>query len=138
MLRTSLLLIGLTVLALGCDAGPTSPSDVIGDSFTLISLQETGSSSPINVNDPSRYQVTFETEGRLGVTSDCNSCGGSYQLSGSTVTITPLACTKVFCGDTSLDSKFTAILERAQSWTMDDDELTIQGPAGTLKFRERS
>jgi len=137
MLRTVQLLLGLCVVAVGCDNGPTSPSDAIGETWTLISLQEAGSSTPVTVNDPSRYQVTFEDGGSLGVKSDCNTCGASYALSGSTLTIAPLTCTKVFCGETSLDSKFSAALEKAQSLTVDDDEMTIRGVAGTLRFTER-
>lgn len=137
MFRTALLVLGLSIVAVGCgDDGPTSPSDVIGDTWRLTSIQEAGSSTPVAVSDPSRYQLTLEPGGSLRVTSDCNSCGGSYVLTGSTLTIAQLTCTKVFCGDTSLDSRFTAILERAQTVNVDDDQLTVQGSAGTLRFRD--
>lgn len=138
MARTPLLVLvfALCAAVIGCDDGPTSPTDVIGDTWELISLRETGADA-VNVPDPSRYRVTFEDNGRLGVISDCNTCGGTYVLSGSTLTVTPLNCTRVFCGEGSLDVRFAGMLERAQTLIIDDDELTVLSSAGTLRFRAR-
>ncbi|MQA29421.1 MAG: META domain-containing protein [Luteitalea sp.] len=134
MLRRTLIALGFMMAVSACDDGPTSPSDVVGETWRLVSLQEAGSTTPVIVPDPSRYTVAFGDDDSLGVMSDCNSCGGSYALSGSTLTVSALACTKVFCGDTSLDSRFTAGLQQAQTITLDDDEMTIQSAAGVLRF----
>jgi heat shock protein HslJ len=130
-----LLTVCVTLFLSACDGGPTSPADVIGDTWNLVSLQETGS-APVVVTDSSRYRVTFGNDGRLSVSSDCNSCQGTYTLTGSTLTVGPLACTRAFCGEASLDTKFTNILQQAQTISVEDDELTIQSAAGILTFED--
>ena len=135
MLFRPLLTVGITLFLSACGGGPTSPSDVIGETWSLVSLQEAGS-TPVVVTDSSRYTVSFGDDNRVKVSSDCNSCGGGYTLTGSALTVGPLACTKAFCGNQSLDAKFTNILQRAATISVDDDELTIQSAAGTLTFEE--
>jgi heat shock protein HslJ len=135
MLFRTLLTVGITLFLSGCDNGPTSPSDVIGETWSLVSLQETGS-APVVVTDSSLYTVSFGDDDRLRVSSDCNSCGGTYTLTVSSLVVTPLACTKVFCGNESLDAKFTKILQQAKTISVDDDELTIESAAGILTFED--
>jgi heat shock protein HslJ len=137
MLRMVVLMLGLSVITLGCgNDGPTAPSDVSGNTWRLVGLQEAGDSTTTTVRNPERYSVTFGNDGRMTAISDCNSCGGSYTIAGSTLTVSGLACTKVFCGDISVDPRFTAILETAR--TIDftgSHDLLIHGVAGTLRFR---
>src|SRR3712207_9158923 len=59
--------------------------------------------------------------------SDCNSCGGAYTLSGSSLDIGPVACTRAFCGDTSLDPAFARAIERARTISVDGEQMTIRG-----------
>jgi heat shock protein HslJ len=107
---------------------------VIGATWQLVSIQRDGS-DPITVADPSRYTLQLDADGRARVKSDCNSCGGSYTLTGSTLQFGPLACTKAFCGDTSLDSVYSQALDGTKTVSISDSTLTIAGGGVTLKFR---
>jgi heat shock protein HslJ len=131
-----LLALVATVAGAACDNdnSTVAPSDIIGNSWRLVSMWEPGGAA-IVVDDPSRYTLEFSTEGRLLVRSDCNSCGGSYSLTDSSLEVGPLVCTRAFCGEASLDGRYTIALERARSVAADDDAMMIQGGGGILRFR---
>ena len=114
----------------------TSPSDIVGETWQLVSLQEAGTSVPIIVADPTKYKVTFNSSGTLSITSDCNTCTASYTKSGTTLTITNMACTLALCTGNSLDSKFTKALQQAQTIAQKNHDLTIQGGGNILLFRD--
>lgn len=118
----------------GCSETITDPSAVVGMTWKLTSIQE-GSGQAATVADPTLYTLRLTSEGRAEVKSDCNQCGGPYTLAEGSLTSGPLACTKVFCGATSLDSKFVAALEGSRSFRITDDELVIEGGNAVLKFR---
>ena len=122
----------------GCSETITDPSAVVGVTWKLTSIQEgsgQGSGQATAVADPTRYTLRLTSEGRAEVGSDCNQCGGPYMLAEGSLTSGPLACTKVFCGDTSLDSKFVAALGGSRSFRITDDELVIEGGGAVLRFR---
>lgn len=129
-----LLFFAATFVAVGCSGSVTGPSDVSGDTWQLVSLQQ-GSSAPVTVSDPSRYTMRLTANGRVEVKSDCNACGGSYALSGDSFDVGPMACTRAFCGTASLDAAFAGALDGAQSLTQADNRLTITGGDVTLRFR---
>ena len=122
------------VTAMGCGDSPTSPSDLTGRMWRLVSIEPASGPSTV-VNDASRYWLEFISETALSARADCNTCTGSYSLSGTTVSIGPLACTRAFCGETSLDTVFMQGLNDANSLTVDDQLLEIKSAARTLKFR---
>ena len=135
-MRRALLVLAVgCLLGAACDETPTEPSNVTGDTWRLVSMQR-GSGSPVTVPDPNRYTLRFGDQGRLEVKSDCNSCGGSYTLTGSTLDVGPVFCTKVFCGDTSLDSAFVAGLQGAALVTERGGELVVEGGGLALRFRK--
>ena len=119
---------------MACTGNSLEPSGVTGGTWQLVSIQRSGS-DPITVADPSRYTLQFDSNGRATVKSDCNSCGGSYTLSGSTLQFMPLACTKAFCGDTSLDSVYSQALAGTKTVSLNDSRLSITGGGVTLQFR---
>jgi heat shock protein HslJ len=119
-----------------CKADPVSPSDLIGGTWQLTSFQD-GVATPIAVADPTRYTLSFGADDRASVKSDCNSCGGAYSLNGGVFRMGPLACTRVFCGTTSLDPAYPAALDKARAVTMDTpSDLTIHGDGVTLRFKK--
>jgi heat shock protein HslJ len=107
---------------------------MIGGTWQLVSIQRNGT-DPISVADASRYTLQLDSDDRVRVKSDCNSCGGSYTLTGSTLQFSPLACTKVFCGDTSLDSVYSRALDGTMTVSISHSTLTIAGGGVTLTFR---
>jgi heat shock protein HslJ len=134
MTRSSLLaLTAALAVTMACESSPLAPSDLIGDTWRLVSIVETGT-TPVTIDDPAKYTLNFKEDGGLGVKSDCNTCGGPYSLSGNSIEIGPVVCTKVFCGDTSRDTAFTRALDKGRSASVDDNELTITGEGVRLTF----
>ena len=115
-----------------CDDGGFGPSRVTGVEWRLESLQRPDGA--VLQVDPGRYTLSLDTDGRLGVRSDCNSCFGSYALSGSSLTVAALGCTRAYCGDDSLDQPYVRALQSARSVNGDDSRLVVSGTEGTLRF----
>jgi heat shock protein HslJ len=126
--------VAVITIAAACGESPTSPSDLTGKMWRLVAI-EPATGPSIAVADGLRYWIEFLTETRLSARADCNTCSGSYTLSGATVTIGPLACTRAFCGEASLDTPFTQGLSEARELTLDEQLLQIKSPTTTLKFR---
>ena len=133
MVRLTWLTVIVAAAAMACADNSIGPSDVIGNTWRLVSIQRDGS-NPITVPDPSRYTLQLDDNGRVGAKSDCNSCGGSYTLSGSTLQFSPLACTKAFCGNASLDSVYSQALDGTKTVSVSDSNLTLTGGGVTLRF----
>jgi len=67
--------------------------------------------------------------------SDCNSCGGSYTLSGSSLDLSALACTRAFCGDASLDAAYSQALSGTKTVSITGSQMTITGGGVTVQFK---
>ena len=122
------------LLGCACDDSPTAPSDVTGATWRLASWMRPDA-QPITVDDPGRYTIRFDDDGRLSIKSDCNSCGSSYTLNGSDLSVGAVACTLVLCPAPSLDPVFAEAVRRARTVTVRDGMLVLQGQHGTLQFR---
>jgi heat shock protein HslJ len=135
MVRTCFMAITIAAVttAAACSSQPLAPSDIVGTAWQLHSIHENGSDL-IRVVEPSRYTLQLQENGRAAVKSDCNSCGGSYRLTGSSLTLSQVACTKVFCGATSLDQSYSRALEGATTVSVNGSEMTIDGNGFTLVF----
>jgi heat shock protein HslJ len=132
----TLVVILLAVVAMSaCDEGPASPSDLVGDVWRL-ALIETAGTGALVVPEPERYTIQFLESGRLQVRADCNTCGGSYALTGAALSLGALACTRVFCGTTSLDGVFMQALEQTRSVARSGNELRLQGDGRVLRFHK--
>jgi heat shock protein HslJ len=131
-MNRSLLLLSMAALfAAGCD-DDLDEAEVVGYEWTLESVRRADGST---VTPPrGRYTLTLEAGGRASLRSDCNSCGGGYTLAGSTLTFTPLACTRAYCGDTSLDPEYPRLLESARTVDAGGRRLELAGPQGTLRY----
>lgn len=128
------ILLCLVPLALAsCDDDDvTGPSDIQGE-WRLQSLQRPDFSiAPIS--DPARFTARFDEDGRIGLRADCNSCGGTFRIDGESLSVTPVACTRVFCPSAPLDTLFVSILEGASSVDIEAEHLRVSSPRGSLTF----
>jgi heat shock protein HslJ len=125
-----LVLIAGALVHAACSDDVTGPSDIVGGAWRLESMELNGADAFVP-SDPSRFTVVFNTDGTLGVTADCNQCGGSYTLTGGNMTAGPLACTLIAC-PTNRGQEFASIIDGTSSLELDDDELEIEGSEGTL------
>lgn len=124
------LLAGVT----GCDETPVSPSAVRGMTWELVSFERLGE-PPIRIEEPQRYTLRFDEDGRVTIRSDCNRCTGGYRVQGSSWSIQALACTRAFCGTASLDDRFTQALNGVQSIVGTESALVARGPDVVLRFQ---
>jgi heat shock protein HslJ len=118
-------------------SGPTSPSEaeIAGITWKLRSIQRSGA-SPVNIANPDRFTVRFDDDGRVAVRADCNVCTGGYELDGSALQLTPLACTRAFCGVESPDVQFLNGLQPTVSVSTSDGILRLTAADTILLFVE--
>ncbi len=129
------LLLAAAILAAGCDDETlTGPSAVIGGVWELQSLEVPGRGL-VQIPVPANYTVEFKDGGQLAVKADCNSCSGTYSISGESMKISAMACTTAFCGSASFDTAFLAVLNNANTFSVKDDELTINSLQGIARLK---
>src|SRR5262245_13119278 len=126
MIRWTWLTLIVAVAAIACTDNSLAPSDVIGNTWQLVSIQRHGS-DPIPRAERPRCALQLVALGRVRVKLDCNAAGVSYPLTGSTLQCSPLACTRAFGGDTSLDSVYSQALDVTKTVSISDSTLTIAG-----------
>jgi len=132
-------------LAIGCaeSTSPSAPSGINGSTtltadqltgtWTLVSIQPFGQTEQTTPATAS-YQLTF-ADGRLSTRADCNSCGGTYALSGQTLTAGPaLACTRAACPTMEFESKYTGLLSGDSTVSLSAQGLQLSSGRGILRF----
>jgi heat shock protein HslJ len=128
---------GFLSVAPGCNESPTSPSDLIGETWRLVEIERSGLPS-IPAPTGREFTIEFLDAARISVRADCNSCSGTYELlDEARVTIQPLACTRAFCGNDSLDTLYLQALSEARGLRRNGDELTIRSDDIALRFTLR-
>jgi heat shock protein HslJ len=124
--------LALALALVGCSSG----SSLTGKAWQWTSGTEAGTPMPGVVPDPSSYTATFNTDNSLNVKADCNNANGTYQSSGSTLTISFGVTTLAACPAGSLGSVFLAGLEKAASYAIASNVLTITlSDGGTMSFK---
>jgi heat shock protein HslJ len=80
------------------------------------------------------YTLAF-ADGRVSLRADCNSCGGTYTLSGDMVTLGPnLACTRAACPTMEFEATYLGVLSGDATATLSGSRLVLTSPRGTLSF----
>ena len=125
-----LVLLASAMVHAACSDAVTGPSDLEGGPWRLQSMEimDTGAFVP---DDRSRFTIEFGADGTLGVRADCNQCGGSYTLRDGRMTVGPLACTLIAC-PTNRGQEFASLLQGTTSLELEEGELEIESPDGTL------
>jgi heat shock protein HslJ len=123
----------LALASAGCHDQTADEAAIVGIEWRLDSIERPR--GPALAAAGRNYTLLLGTDGRASVRSDCNSCGGGYTLAGSSLAVTPLACTRVYCGEESLDPIYPAILQGARSWSLQGDRrLVVVAADGNLLF----
>ncbi len=88
----------------------TAPANSIqGILWQWVSVINQTTGETITVPDPSKYTITFKTDGTLEGIADCNNFAGSYsQENGFSIKLG--AITQAYCGETSLDQQYLVLL----------------------------
>jgi heat shock protein HslJ len=139
-------LIVVAVLAIGCSessSAPTSPSSAIGEqaltadqfagTWKLQSIQPSGQAEQATPAGAS-YTLIF-TNDRVSTRVDCNTCGGTFVLSGQTLTVEPaLACTRAACPTMAFEHAYTELLAGESTLTLSGNTLVLSSARGALRF----
>lgn len=76
--------------------------------------------------EPDRYLLKFEQEGRLSVRVDCNRGQGSWMTEGpGQLEFGPLATTKALCSPNSLHDRFLSDLQYVRSYVFKNGHLFL-------------
>jgi heat shock protein HslJ len=129
-------LLAVVLLPVACSESPTSPSpttDQLAGTWTVISIQLAGQGEqPAPAG--AVYTLTFD-EGRLSTRADCNTCGGTFVVSGPVLTAGPgLACTRAACPTMAFENSYTGLLAGESTVTLSDDRLVLSSLRGTLRL----
>jgi len=98
---------------------PTSPADLAGTAWTLVSIGDTPAIEGAGA------RLSFDSGGNVSGSTGCNSISGSYALDGSALTFGPLATTRMACED-ALMVQEVAVLEAlsgVSGWGVDAYEM---------------
>jgi heat shock protein HslJ len=82
------------------------------------------------------YTITFNADGTVAVTADCNQANGSYRVAGADLTITIMATTAAACPVGSLGGSFVEYLNQAGTFVVADNTLSVDlmADGGTMAF----
>lgn len=114
----------------------TASKSLVGKKWTWVKTDWNTGSSTLP-SKPSAFTVTFDKDGKVSGTTDCNSFSGTYTSTSSKITFGPLASTKMFC-DGSQESQFTGSFSAIASYTMDQKNnlvFTFKADSGTMVFK---
>jgi heat shock protein HslJ len=82
----------------------------------------------IEPDDVDAFTVNFTQSGTVNITTDCNNANGPYSVDGNSLSIGPLAMTRMFC-EGSQETEFTDMLTSDNTYMIDDsDQLVIMLP----------
>lgn len=85
-----------------------------------------------------KQTVTFdESAGQVYGSAGCNRFTGSYSVSGTRITVSPLAVTMMACPEPQMRAEQTFLkrLQGATRFSLGSDTLTLMAPAGDIRLR---
>jgi heat shock protein HslJ len=136
-MRKHLLIAVAVIVALSFAACSSGSGNLTGKDWQLTAITEKvpAFQGVVPAADQARYTITFNTDGTFSGTADCNAISGTYKTSGSSLTITMGASTRVACPEGSFGDLFAHALANAVSYAIANDQLTITlKDGGTLTF----
>ena len=105
------------------EAGPAALSDLGGTTWRLVKF-EGGDETTLTPDDPAKYTIAFQPDGRLNARIDCNRGMGTWKSSGPPqLEFGPLALTRVMCPPGSLHDQIVKQWPYVRSYVMRDGRL---------------
>lgn len=140
------MLFTLPVLALALAAcGSAAAADPLtGTTWQLTGMTSMapGEEPNTTIDDPTKYTVTFGSDGRAAFQVDCNRGNSTFTAASSatnsgTLTFGPIALTRMFCPQPSADTKVAAALGRVRSYLISDGtlHLSLEADGGVMNWR---
>ena len=122
------------ILAISCE---NQSNDEITDILWMLQSIEYENDDVITIDNSSSYTVLFDDSSRVEGQADCNTCGGDYEISNSSISIS-FGCTKKGCGASSKGWEYFLAVNDASSYEMVGKELLIlfDSDKSTLYFKK--
>jgi len=120
----------LTLLA---EFEPAS-NELGGTSWEVIGYNN-GKEAVVSVQLDTAITAVFSVEGQISGNSGCNDYNGSYTTDGDTITIGPLAATRMFCAEEGVmdqEAAYLAALETAGTYSISGDKMELRTEEGAL------
>ena len=137
-----LISLSFVAFALGCSGSSatlTSPSSLdltapqLPGVWNLISIRPAGEAEQAKPSGAT-YSLTL-ADGRLSTRADCNTCGGTYTLSGQTLMAAPsMACTRAACPTMAFENTYMKLLGGESTVSLSGGTLELTSPRGVLRF----
>jgi len=126
-MRTLIAVSSALLLSACASVGGAYTSPLAGTTWRLAELQSSddaiGDTRP---DDPAKYEISFSADGAASLRLDCNRGTGTWSSPGENqLTFTPLAMTRAFCGEGSLDTRVARELGFVRTYVRDGDTLTL-------------
>ena len=121
---------GTTILTFAKEV-PPEPAPLVGTNWTLDSFYSGDAVS--SVISGTTISAVFDKDGRIGGNAGCNHYFGSYTLNGSSLAISGIGSTKMYCtgdGIMQQESTYLAALGKVDRYTVAGDRLTMSGADG--------
>jgi len=129
-MRNAILVSAAAATLVGC--GSAAGSDPLtGTTWRLVSIESMSNEQPgTTIDDPAKYTVTFGKDERAAFQVDCNRGNGSWTAAAAasdsgSLTFGPIALTKMFCPQPSVDATVAADLGRVRSYLLSDGKLHL-------------
>ena len=125
----------------GTAAGEMPSTTTDAPTLTGATWQWVSTTTPvetITVADPTRYTLTFNEDGTVGIQADCNSASGTYTAGDDgSLSITMGPSTLMVCPPDSQVDAFLAGVASAAIYFFEGEDLLIDqfASAGTMRFR---
>jgi heat shock protein HslJ len=132
-----LALVGLAACGSDDDSSDDTTADAAADGDTSLDGRAFVSTSVEGQDlvEGSKIAITFD-DGSLAMYAGCNNAVGAYTLTDGTLTVGPMAQTRMACEDALMaqDTWILAMLEAGPTVTSDGENITIEGSGTTIEL----
>lgn len=138
-----LVLAGIVMAALlvsACGVTPTAtprPVNLAGSQWTLAALGAPGAETAALPG--TTVTLVWGADGRVGGSAGCNNYSGGYTITGSKLSLSPLASTKMFCaepqGVSEQETRYLTALQSAVSFQVQGSQLFLYDAGGQQVLR---
>lgn len=116
-------------------ASQDAPPPLAGTSWQLVQFQG-GDDTILTPDDPTKYTLSFGTDGRVSVRIDCNRGGATWKASGPSLEFGTLALTRAACPPGSLHDHIVKQWPFLRSYVVRDGHLflALMADGGIYEF----
>jgi heat shock protein HslJ len=112
----------------------TIPISLIGTSWRWLRTENATGTIASEPKSDKLFILRFGEANSMGSKTDCNTIGGSYEITGDQLTFGPLMSTLMFC-ENSKETEYSAALAQVNSYFLVDNTLRlILDDGGTMFF----